>query len=51
MCRGSKDDGTAPCTYTKDATDNFWDVAEEITISEGDSTDLCDGVEPRWWWM
>ena len=39
----SKDDGTAPCTYTKDATDNFWDVAEEITISEGDSTDLCNG--------
>ena len=41
----SKDDGTAPCTYTKDATDNFWDVAEEITISEGDSTDLCDGTD------
>ena len=39
----SKDDGTASCTYTKDATDNFWDVAEEITITEGDSTDLCNG--------
>ena len=41
----SKDDGSAPCTYTKDATDNFWDVAEEITISEGDSNDLCDGTD------
>ena len=41
----SKDDGTAPCTYMKDATDNFWDVAEEITISEGDSNDLCDGTD------
>ena len=36
-------DGTEPCEYTIDATDNFWDVAEEITISEGTSTDLCDG--------
>ena len=35
---------TAPCTYTQDATDNFWDVAEEITISEG-ASDLCDGTD------
>ena len=39
----SNDDGFAPCTYTKDTTDNFWDVGEEITISEGNGTDLCAG--------
>ena len=40
----TKDDGTASCTYTTDTTDNFWDVAEEITISEG-TADLCDGSD------
>ena len=38
-------DGTEPCAYTKDATDNLWDVSEEITISEGASTDLCDSTD------
>ena len=35
------DGGTADCTYTID-DDNYWSVAEEITISEG-AYDLCDG--------
>jgi len=30
------------CTYTSD-DDKNWDVAEEITISEGSAADLCDG--------
>ena len=38
-------DSTADCTFSIDE-DNYWDVAEEITISEGDELDLCDGPEP-----
>ena len=30
------------CTYSF-IDDNYWDVAEEITISEGENADLCDG--------
>ena len=37
----SKDTSDAACTYAKDTDDSDWDVAEEITISEGDY-DLCD---------
>ena len=40
----SKDTTNAQCTYATDATDNNWDTAEEITISEA-ATDLCDGTE------
>lgn len=36
------DGGNADCTYTID-DDNYWSVAEEITIYEGDNLDLCDG--------
>ena len=38
-------DSTADCTFSIDE-DKYWDVAEEITISEGDDFDLCDGTEP-----
>ena len=31
------------CTYRTDTTDNNWDTAEEITISEGAS--VCDGTD------
>jgi len=37
-------DATATCTYTY-VDDKNWDVSEEITISEGSETNLCDGVE------
>ena len=36
------DDDTTDCTYVID-DDNYWSVAEEITIYEGDNLDLCDG--------
>ena len=37
-------DATSDCTWTKD-NDNYWSVSEEITISEGSATDLCDGTD------
>ena len=37
----SKDTSDAACTYAIDTDDSDWDVAEEITISEG-YYDLCD---------
>ena len=37
-------DDTADCTYNKD-DDKSWDTSEEITISEGATTDLCDGAD------
>ena len=37
-------DATSDCVWSKD-DDNFWSVAEEITISEGSDTDLCDGTD------
>ena len=40
----SKDTTNAACTYATDTTDNNWDTAEEITLSEGDAS-LCDGTE------
>ncbi len=36
-------DETSECTYEKD-NDKTWEVAEEITISEGSATNSCDGV-------
>ena len=36
-------DATSDCVWSKD-DDNFWSVAEEITISEGSATNLCDGT-------
>ena len=33
----------ADCTYTIDSDKN-WEVGEEITISEGANTNLCDGA-------
>ena len=44
LCVEGGDAATSDCTWDKDG-DNIWDVADEITISEGD-TDLCDGTEP-----
>mgnify|MGYP001312976501 CR=1 FL=1 len=38
----SQDTTDAACTYAVNSEDNDWDVAEEITIFEGDY-DLCDG--------
>jgi len=38
----SNADATSQCTYTTD-DDNYWSVAEEITISEGSDTNLCGG--------
>ena len=38
----SQDTTDATCTYAVNTDDSNWDVAEEITISEGDY-DLCDG--------
>ena len=38
----SQDTTDAACTYAVNTDDSDWDVAEEITISEGDY-DLCDG--------
>ena len=35
-------DTDANCTYTID-DDKYWEVSEEITISEGNNTNLCDG--------
>ena len=35
-------DADAYCTYTTD-DDKYWEVSEEITISEGNNTNLCDG--------
>jgi hypothetical protein len=35
-------DADAYCTYTID-DDKYWEVSEEITISEGNNTNLCDG--------
>ena len=40
---GSKHDMYSSCVYTTD-DDKNWGVAEEITISEGSETDLCDGL-------
>jgi len=37
-------DATSDCTWTKD-NDNYWSTGEEITISEGSATDLCDGSD------
>ena len=41
--RDGYDDGYSNCVYIIDASDNFWNVAEEITIAEGDNVDLCSG--------
>ena len=38
----SQADATSDCTFAKD-DDNYWSTSEEITISEGSATDLCDG--------
>lgn len=38
----SSADETSECTYAKD-NDKMWDIAEEITISEGSATDSCSG--------
>ncbi|MDC0557308.1 hypothetical protein OAO34_05935 [Candidatus Poseidoniaceae archaeon] len=35
-------DADAYCTYTID-DDKYWEVSEEITIGEGNNTNLCDG--------
>ena len=35
-------DATSQCTFAKD-DDNYWSTSEEITISEGSDTNLCDG--------
>ena len=35
-------DATSDCTWAVD-DDNYWSTGEEITISEGSNTDLCDG--------
>ena len=35
-------DATSDCTFAKD-DDNYWSTSEEITISEGSATDLCNG--------
>ena len=35
-------DATSDCTFAKD-DDNYWSTSEEITISEGSATNLCDG--------
>ena len=35
-------DDSTDCTYTMD-DDKYWSVGEEITISEGNNLDLCDG--------
>ena len=37
-------DATSDCSWAKD-DDNHWSVSEEITISEGSATDLCDGTD------
>ena len=39
------DDDYSDCVYYIDATDNSWDVSEEITITEGDNVDLCESME------
>ena len=36
-------DATSDCTFAKD-DDNYWSTSEEITISEGSATNLCDGT-------
>ena len=41
--RDGYDDDNSDCVYILDASDNFWNVAEEITIAEGDNVDLCGG--------
>jgi len=38
-------DATSDCTWAKGDTDNYWSAGEEITISEGSATDLCDGSD------
>ena len=40
---GSYADATSECVWSKD-DDDVWSVSEEITISEGSETDLCDGT-------
>ena len=35
-------DATSDCTWAAD-DDNYWSAGEEITITEGNNTDLCDG--------
>ena len=43
ICTYSRNaDATSDCTFAKD-DDNYWSTSEEITISEGSATDLCDG--------
>ena len=37
-------DATSDCSWAKD-DDNHWSTSEEITISEGSATDLCDGTD------
>ena len=37
-----KADNYSSCTYDFDRSDNNWDIAEEITIAEGNETDLCE---------
>ena len=41
--RDGYDDDYSDCVYIIDASDNLWNVAEEITIAEGDNVDLCSG--------
>ena len=38
-----RDDNYSDCVYTISSEDNNWDLSEEITISEGENVDLCDG--------
>ena len=40
---GSYADATSECVWSKD-DDDVWSVSEEITISEGSDTNLCDGT-------
>ena len=46
---GLGSDDTAACTWTpfesSDGSYQYWEVAEGITISEGNDTDLCDGAD------
>ena len=40
-----KADNYSSCTYDFDRSDNNWDIAEEITIAEGNESDLCQGQQ------
>ena len=39
-----RNENYSDCVYYIDSNDYAWDVAEEITISEGNNVDLCGGV-------